>query len=283
MEINNLQVWSHFDPNAASNRYWCCFGTHPPGPQMINIDVEINPPFSSGSGHIAGAFVTSPDGDIYLAHSGGVGGGTKGVGKTQFLNFLRGAQPEAVFVEGKRKPREMLILGKLGSEELPVAVAHFAREVRRFKDMVGEGVFLPNPAHTFTPEPKSRSPYPLGGIVESRCLHAPIVDDLHAALEALGYSAANDRLRDQYIHEDGAVTHLFEVKTDLSTTSLYTAIGQLSLHGAAERKTPKRILVLPAAPDEDVAAAVARLNIDVLVYSWSGKSATFHDLSALLD
>ena len=60
---------------------------------------------------------------------------------------------------------------------------------------------------------------------------------------------ANDVPRDLYVFSfKGRVRMLFEAKTDLSTSSIYGAVGQLMLHAAVEPKEPRLIFVAPGTP-----------------------------------
>jgi len=58
------------------------FHTNP----VLHTSVQINTPYEGRSDRVAGFFARNNDtGMIYLFHSGGVGGGKEGVGKTAFL------------------------------------------------------------------------------------------------------------------------------------------------------------------------------------------------------
>ncbi len=68
---------------------------------------------------------------------------------------------------------------------------------------------------------------------------------------------------------------LFEVKTSASRQHLYTAIGQLMVHGQGKSKL-QRYVVIPY--DErvvkDIVKALELLKIDVLRYSLNGDKVT---------
>ena len=63
-----------------------------------------------------------------------------------------------------------------------------------------------------------------------------------------------------------AAAVLFEVKTDLTTTSIYKGLGQLMLHGAQTDPPPRRILVVPGGPTSDTRVAFDRLGVRVVSY-----------------
>jgi hypothetical protein len=98
-----------------------------------------------------------------------------------------------------------------------------------------------------------------------------------------GIRFANDQQRDLFLlSPEGTVTHLFEIKTDASTSSLYTAIGQLMLHGADQSTIPKRVLILPDTPTEQTLRALRRLSIKIVTYGWVNNKPVFHRLEEAL-
>jgi len=148
-------MWMHYDDQHIPNRHWCCYGvTNPKSAQQLDITVEINPPRSGYDRRIHGAFLQDGRSRVYLAHSGRVGGGRPGIGKSAFLEFSRGLQREQVlWPDGHTS--EMFIVGRLSASRFPQQVASYVYEVSRFKDAVtGAGAPLPapTPAGSFSPE-----------------------------------------------------------------------------------------------------------------------------------
>ena len=141
----------------------------------------------------------------------------------------------------------------------------------------------PAPKGTYTPEFSGTKTYAQpGSRVEADCRHGLVVDALAVALTKLKFPYGNDQLRDLYIlREDGSLRVLFEVKTDLSTSSIYAAIGQLMLHGAAEKTLPVMVAVLPGNPEARTAAALAKLGVRTMIYELA-ETVTFPDLEGLL-
>ena len=73
---NSLGFWGLFEPLAAKGRYWICFGVEDPTESpMLTITCETNPPIEGINRHCAGAFVKDLEGNLYIAHSGKIGGG----------------------------------------------------------------------------------------------------------------------------------------------------------------------------------------------------------------
>jgi hypothetical protein len=159
--------------------------------------------------------------------------------------------------------------------------------VARFKAAVAAGKPIPSSMETepgFSPEFSGRrNPYPLGGEVEAECLHGTIVNSLAELLSVQKFEIDNDQSRDLFILNNGAILALFEVKTNLSTTSIYGGIGQLMLNTALEKTTPRRILVLPGEPVGHIAGAIKKLGIEVLEYTWKNNRAKFININKVVD
>lgn len=275
---SDLGFWWLLNRTVANNRWWCCYGIEDPEHRdMLSITVETNSPFQGVNRRIGGVFVKDEAGRVYIAHSGKVGGGRPGIGKEAFWEAYGGEQVETVRWPDGQKSRA-IVIAPVDSERLPAHIARFVHEVARFKDAVARGkstVRRERLRRIFTPEFEGqRRGYTPAGEIEARCDHGTVVNRLHEALKAAGHDAVNDR-RDLYILVDDNVTHLFEVKTDLSTTSLYQGVGQLMLHGAALEPVPRRILVVPGQPTGDTLRALERLGITVLVFDWVDGQPTF--------
>jgi hypothetical protein len=137
----------------------------------------------------------------------------------------------------------------------------------------------------FTPEfAGARKQYTLSSIIESNCDHGLVVNELAQRLKTLKKHYSRDQQRDLFIiGPQNGMEVLFEVKTDLSSTSIYEAVGQLMLHGARGNvPAPKRVLVVPGRPKSGTEKALARIGIQVLPYRWKGKSPQFDDLKHII-
>jgi hypothetical protein len=282
-------IWCMLEDAREESRYWCCFGTADPiKANSLAITGEINPTKEGINRRNAGIFVQDNHGIVYLAHSGKVGGGRKGIGKSTFLSFYRGDNIEEVSWPDHISS-SAIIIGRIDSDHLPAQIAHFIHEVERFKEAVITDYSLPTPdpspkTLTFTPEfSGQRKRYTLVSEIEARCDHGVVIEALAEFIKVRGIRFANDQQRDLFLlSSEGAVTHLFELKTDASTSSLYTAIGQLMLHGAAQSTIPKRILILPDVPNERTLSAIRRLNIKIVTYEWINSRPVFHGLEEVL-
>jgi hypothetical protein len=256
---------------------------------MMNIVCEINPPKASIDRRCAGLFVRDADGVIYVTHSGKIGGGRKGIGKSAFLSNYRGARETVGWPDGSDS--EVIVIGRIDGARLAAQVADFIREVQRFKASVaggGKPTVDQEPRSTEPVEPQfskefsgTRRGYRVSSKIEAHCDHGVIVNALVSALQKLGgFAVANDRNRDLYIHgRGGEMKVLFEVKTDVTSGTIYQAIGQLLYHSAVQTPPPALVMVLPTAPQLATGRVFEQLGINVLVFGWKDRRPTFSNLS----
>jgi hypothetical protein len=168
---------------------------------------------------------------------------------------------------------------------MPEQIAYFVKEVARFKAYVKGGQSeLPEKLESlsdpsFDPEfSGKRKVYAPQDVIESNCHHGIVVSALNEILESKNFRTANDRFRDLYVYDDNKkITVLFEIKTDLATSSVYSSIGQLMYHGASQNPPPRFVLVVPGAPDDKTKVILSKLRIDVLEYYLSNNKPEFSD------
>jgi len=180
---------------------------------------------------------------------------------------------------------QVIVVAPVDSEHVAAHIARFVHEVSRFKADAASGkpvIRRERLRHIFTPEFEGpRRGYTPGGEIAARCDHGTVVNRLHETLTKDGHRAVNDH-RDLYLLAGNKVTHVFEVKTNLSTTSLYQGVGQLMLHGAALDPVPRRILVVPGQPSSATRQALDRLGVAVLAFEWKDGQVIFPRLRDLL-
>ena len=128
-----LGVWGLFEPSLAKGRYWICYGLQNPADNsMLTIAVETNPPFEGVNRRCAGAFLQDHEDNWYIAHSGNVGGGRKGIGKTAFRTYTQNELwKDVVWPNGERSLYR--VISRLDAPDLPARMAGFVHEVAHFK------------------------------------------------------------------------------------------------------------------------------------------------------
>jgi hypothetical protein len=104
--------------------------------------------------------------------------------------------------------------------------------------------------------------------------HARITNALLDRLTLEGYNAKRTRLIDTCIlDENDEISHIFEVKSLLTTQSLYTAIGQLLIYGL--RHQAKYYLVTENTISSELKTDVSALGIEVVTFKWQDKRPVF--------
>ena len=215
--------------------------------------VEVNPRLEGTDLRVAGAFARDAQGTIHLCHNGRIGGGRHGVGKAAFFKHYRG---DLTAMAHEERTISVVDLGPVRSPRLPARLGRFAREVLRVKRLItapekhsyagpiATRQVLARKSKGFVPEfADFRTPYLLQDEVEAQAEHGLVVDALVESIEKLGYATQNDQMRGLYILDDNhRLMVLFEVKTDITRTSIYAAVGQLLLNGRIADEETRMVL-----------------------------------------
>jgi hypothetical protein len=104
------------------------------------------------------------------------------------------------------------------------------------------------------------------------------VNTLAEILEAEGHVIGNNKFIDLFIeNKKGNIKTIFEVKTDNSTSSIYSAIGQLVVYGAD--LDCESYMVIPEKLDKKVTARLKKIGIDIITYDTSSGEVVFDSKS----
>jgi hypothetical protein len=130
----DLRIWVSLQPERQDNRYWCAYGVDDPYPaSTLSITCEINPPKEVIKlPQCAGLFVRDESGELFLAHSGKVGGGRVGIGQSAFLEHWGNDDVVSVFFPDSEE-RDYIILGRIADPNLRHRLADFVHLVAKFK------------------------------------------------------------------------------------------------------------------------------------------------------
>lgn len=272
------QLWVAFGgptKDAAVRRYWNAFGVYQPDHPAQSITVEINIPIDSNGGQVAGFFAEDAEtGDIFLMHSGRVGGGRPGIGKSAFLVWSKAKLVEVSDEHGGI--RTGIAVGKLDDADLINRIWAFVRSVQSFKDQAATGA-LETPEFKqcieefdrYSKEFSGKKRGTRGGSFEYVTYHGDIVQKLYderTARLASGEKVFNSNLIDLFVKKDGILSEVYEVKTGVGRQMLYAAIGQVVTHAAnGGRDEVAKFLVVPADENipSDLERAIAILGIKV--------------------
>ena len=265
-------------------RKWMIYGTVDPRNRgVVPITAEICSPLQGVDLRTAGCFVRDELGTVYLAHSGKVGGGTKGVGKSAFVaHYKAGNWMDVQLPDGTN--RRMMILGAVGTAVLPKLLSKFLGEVDAFKRAVRRGSLPRIPLSARPPASPGfagKKRYDVNTTIHVNSIHGDIVEALDEELRARAYRTTSDQCRDLVVY--GAASILFEIKPEAMTDSIYKAIGQLMFHGASEKKKPALVAVFPDTATAQTKETMARLGIHVLRFKVSGSTISFPGLDPLLE
>ncbi len=280
--VTNGRLWYWAGDRSHANTASPCrlnlFGLMPPaGRPGAEISVEINTPYEGRNNRLAGFFGRDNDsGQVYLFHSARVGGGTKGVSKEPFLTWT-GHRLVEVFDAGG-KPREGVLVMPvegLGAARPAVryvdSIADFKRAVREGKTTTKAFLARQNRLRTFYGESHGRRQGRRSSRIDYVSRHGEVVQALRDWRQAAGLRAGQQLFNDVLIDlgvatRSGQPVEVYEVKTSVDRQSVYTAIGQLFVHG--DTPACKRVMVLPGkdklAPD--LAQALQRNGIDLMRY-----------------
>jgi hypothetical protein len=266
----------------SSNRYWNAFGFGRPLPGGNNsITVEINIPFEGIDRSIGGVFAHDSAGEVLLLHRGKIGGGRAGIGKKLFLENYR---DEPISVRDDSTYNEFCLVGDLNSKYLARQIGNFVSEVHRIKATVSniKVNFSTLGKFSFTEEKAGKSETSRVSKTVVERTHGIVVNSLAKILERKGLEIGKDVNRDLFIHRNGRITKLFEVKRSSASQSLYSAVGQLIVYSIPIKSPIDLILVLPDKLNKVVEDRLKELGMRVLYYDWNDGEPIFIRLDKLL-
>lgn len=276
-----LGIW--FTSSKIKNRFWNGFGIgRPKVGENVPIVCEINFPLKGIHRNIAGAFVEDDSGNVFVAHRGRIGGGRRGIGKSLFEDRYRGKW--AIVKDGKVES-SIALIGALNSPNFARQVSTFVHDVGRIKHELPSArpVIIDSwKQHIFRKEFVGTEVYQQRENIEAECDHGVIVNDLAEALQKYGYRVGNDMNRDLYVVDrKGRIKTVFEVKADISTSSIYEAIGTLLFNNIHLPYYPRLILVFPYGLPKTYARKLEKLGIEVLAFKWKDDKVFFPKLRSL--
>ncbi len=248
----------------------------------VPITGQINFPFEGINRRVAGAFAIDGNNNILILHRGKIGGGKPGIGKNLFNDNFRGEFITAI--DGNRETRFCLI-GELDSPYLYRQISDFIDEIERIKslneyqssseiDLVPDFCFTDEHSGVIVTEKKEPT-------IINR-IHGIVVKSLSRELLKRKFSIGNDKNRDLFTYDGKKMTSIFEVKTNSSTQSIYSAVGQLLIYSIPFVDKVKLIAVFPNRLNEKVEEKLEELGIKLLYYSWDNDEPNFYELDKML-
>jgi hypothetical protein len=272
--------------NQSLPRYWNSFGFYKEEGNL-NITVEINIPTGNDTRRVGGFFAKDDKtGDLFLMHSGKVGGGAKGVGKSTFLAWCA-EEPKIIYASDGTQ-RDGILVAPIGTDETADAIRRFIQKVSGFKRTASDYVQSDEYKQTvrdndfYNREHSGRKKGKRTEIVDYVSRHGDVVHALREhrlKQKKSGEVVPNTKLIDLYVLRNKIMTEIYEVKTDTSRQTLYTAIGQLLVHSGVCQNV-KQFVVLPAREviPHDVEETFNRLNVSIIRFTLNPLTVEIHPL-----
>lgn len=270
-------VWWLSRPNDAGDSWLNLIGRGNPDEKgLLLIDLQVNVATQTFSRRLGGTFVREDmSGATFLAHRGIV---TRGKSRIPWARLTALTTERPIVVATSSGPREMFLVSSLDSEDLLGDIARFAQEIRAALDR--------NPHSTST----TRDPFEIvlrdfineftgGRNIPPRqaqtavVRHGEVVKSLRDLLVKAGATQKSQKV-DLFFAPSVGNPYLFEVKTGVDSTSLYTGIGQLYMYSAAllpkvASKVIHKVLVIPEGLSEACQHRVRKeIGVEVLTYAW---------------
>lgn len=280
-----------------SGQYLNLFGRgNPNSDNTLLIDLQFNFSQTKFTRSHGGVFVKHlQTGEIALGHRGIV---TRGKSRVPRDLLLQEANVSPFQVTSNIRPGmvDALVVAPINKAGIISDIREFSVEIRRAASLVMQSSKNPNntPSNGTTPVVSildralrdyfdefigKTTSNRAGGQISIDCRHGAIVRALRDNFKDKGELYKSQTI-DLVVETKNQVI-VFEVKTGTNTQSIYTAVGQLYVHGAAlARKFPKkeviRYLVLPINPQKNVSkSALDELGIHLLPFRISGQKVTF--------
>jgi hypothetical protein len=267
--------------SSKSHRYWNSFGTFKES-GTLNIAVEVNIP-KKNNARVAGFFARDSLGGVHLLHDGSVGGGTPGVSRANFLEYLGRPYVEVISRTGTVRPG--VVVCSLRAHDFIKKLGSFLHQVVVFKAAIKSGKRFGIRKHQIDGLGSYFDEY--SGSKKRKALaeiayitrHGDIVKAVKKwrGLRK-GEEDAKSRLVDWAVLKQGRMIELYEIKTCCDRYSLYAAIGQLFVHSGKDVRC-KRVIVIPANErvPKDVQAALGRLGITEIRFTLTATSVHINE------
>ena len=242
-----------------------------PGSAII---VEINTAYEGRNDRTGGFFARNTNsGLVYLVHSGRVGGGTKGVGMNSFRAWS--GEPLIEAFDSSGGAREGFVVMPIEGVAASRSVSRYIDMVTRFKKAARMGE-MAMPAfkrkqkqfEDFYAEARGRRTGRRSSVIDYISRHGEVVDCLEewrrSSPMPKGARVVKNVLIDMGVEVRKKLVEVFEVKTSTARPFVYSALGQLLVHGTGNNC--RRVMVLPKdeAISGDLVEALDRLQVELL-------------------
>lgn len=268
------------------DRHWIAYGLENPGEtnRALNIRVESSLPSAGQDRRIAGLVACDASGSLYLLHSGKIGGGKKGFGKTFFWERYKGERVSVAFDDGVR---EYALIGRIGARDFLRRLADFVHGVNAIRENDGTYIWrFPQSTRKFVKKNGSKSEvYFLSDTIVQDHKHDRVLNSLKIQVVKLFKNAIiqEDQRRDMLVKIPRYRTIEIEAKTSLSPQDIYTAVGQLLVNRDSAGES-RLILVAPSEIETatELLDRLDSLSVGVLGYVEKAGAIEFPRLAEVL-
>lgn len=257
---------------------------NPDSSAYLLIDLQFNVPVKKFGRSHGGAFVEHIEtGAVILSHRGIV---TRGKSRVKRDALFLETTEELSLVATSSGATRLFLVASLDSKRLIDDISSFSSEIRRSAAVVmedgsrvgqrslKEASQIDQKLVEYFDEfsGKRRLPSREEVVVEVR--HGAVVRELMLQFQKSGEAMKSQQV--DFAMKSRRHIMLFEVKTSIRPGDLYTAIGQLSLHGVAAseqfpRSEVRKVMVIPSGPSEVTCRRIeSSLGIEILTYEWVG-------------
>ena len=129
--VKQADFWCYPQENRGYHKFYIPFGRGRPHGGDNNMAVQINPPHEGENKRLAGIFLSDHLGRYYIGHTGKLGGGRKGIGKTGFRRYY-GPNGWLDFDRGGGVD-QAIVFGPLGRDMPLDQLAKFIRNASDFR------------------------------------------------------------------------------------------------------------------------------------------------------
>ena len=269
--------------DVTSPRFLNWFGVLAPG--NLHIIVEVSVVLEWGVGRSAGFFARDDNtGALYLMHSGNVGGGTIGVGGRAFRAWY--GKRQVPVIDPKERVRFGFVVVPIGASDPTRSARSYVDSIEAFKAAVAaEEVDVEDrdfrdrmrEFDEYYKEPRGRRTGYRPGKIDYLSRHGEVVDALHAWRNARRLTRHQRIVKNVFIDlgvsdRANSLVEVYEIKTSSERSDVYTAIGQLMVHGS---NNCKKFLLLPRGRElpTDLADALQRNKIELLQFRLNNRGA----------
>ncbi len=278
-----LGIWT-FAHVAKEIRYWNAFGIGKPKTgALLPITSVINFSWSGIDRKTGAAFAQAAGGSVFVIHSGKIGGGKKGVGKSFFEHNYRGVWS---LMEDGNCITQVAVIGILNSPRLAWQTANFVKKIEMLKSAA-----TVNSSQTEIDFPDVTFRLDLVGCllevaepdIGAQCDHDFVVNTLAAHLRRWKLKPGNDGSHELFLLEPSKSrkSHIFEILTDAQGKNVLAAAAKLLLQAKNDPDNPLPVLILPEEKMLAHAQLLPQINVNVAGFRLEDDRVIFHDLDKI--